>query len=238
MLNNNNSFYSEQLDQEKASIESLIQQREEETEDIPGPPPPSQKPPLIRQSSQYSQSSFQPPRPTKPTTNPARYDGPDDDIVGIYDRAMGGDYGSNNFGSASSSMQSSYDHPADPNSDYNDQYYDDDVQVVDHAAAPNQRQASFGADVVDDDFSSYNVPAEGADVRAPSHYVQQYYVLIPLFTQPPSAEDNQYITATDNDSTNLAEWQQKFDWERKIQAANRNLFGNRTFRLVMILQYL
>jgi hypothetical protein len=26
------------------------------------------------------------------------------------------------------------------------------------------------------------------------------------------------------------EWQQKFEWERKIHAANRNLFGNRTFR--------
>jgi hypothetical protein len=51
-----------------------------------------------------------------------------------------------------------------------------------------------------------------------------------IFVQAPSAEENQYITSSDDDSAHLAEWQQKFEWERKIQAANRNLFGNRTFR--------
>jgi hypothetical protein len=53
--------------------------------------------------------------------------------------------------------------------------------------------------------------------------------------QAPSAEENQYITASDDDSAHLAEWQQKFDWERKIHAANRNLFGNRTFRYNLLI---
>lgn len=53
--------------------------------------------------------------------------------------------------------------------------------------------------------------------------------------QAPSAEENQYITASDDDSAHLAEWQQKFDWERKIHAANKNLFGNRTFRYVLLI---
>lgn len=103
---------------------------------------------------------------------------------------------------------------------------------------------SYGGEVVDDDFSTYNAPVDGAEVRALSlsltlsvHLRDKGRVLLPLLGlyQAPSAEENQYITASDDDSAHLAEWQQKFDWERKIHAANRNLFGNRTFRYVLLI---
>lgn len=205
---------SEKLDLEKNKLESLIKEREEE--ECNGPPPPSQPP---------SFSSPQQPR-TMPTrtaytgssSSRSSYDGDDDnDLLEIYDRAVGYSSGSSNqfsASSSSSSSSSSFGHPANySNSNTTDYSEDYEAEPMDNRGSNQQRinaGTSYGGEVVDDDFSTYNAPVDGAEA--------------------PSAEENQYITASDDDSAHLAEWQQKFDWERKIHAANRNLFGNRTFR--------
>lgn len=91
----------------------------------------------------------------------------DDDIVEIYDRAMGyeSSSGANSINARSTSSVSSnatsYGNPADPN-EYCEPY---EVQVLGGAKSPQPPGAlSYAVDVVDDDFSVY---VEGADVRVP-----------------------------------------------------------------------
>jgi hypothetical protein len=154
---------------EKNKLESLIKEREEE--EINGPPPPSQPP---------SFSSPQQPR-TMPTrtantgfSSTRSYDGDDDnDLLEIYDRAVGYSSGSSNqfsASSSSSSSSSSFGHPANySNSNTTDYSEDYEAEPMDNRG-PNQQRinagTSYGGEVVDDDFSTYNAPVDGAEVRA------------------------------------------------------------------------
>lgn len=181
---------------------------------------------------------------TGSSSSRSSYDVDDDnDLLEIYDRAVGYSSGS---ASSSSSSSSSFGHPANySNSNTTDYSEDYEAEPMDNRGSNQQRinaGTSYGGEVVDDDFSTYNAPVDGAEVRALSlslsvHLRGKGGISLPLLGlyQAPSAEENQYITASDDDSAHLAEWQQKFDWERKIHAANRNLFGNRTFRYVLLL---